>query len=69
MIAERHDAGPVATQGKELYDDESCRRLDGWMDGRRNVDLDGGRHPGGSPASRRYHQAVQKIILRGAAAK
>lgn len=39
---------------------------DGWMDGWRDVDLDSGRRPGGSPASRRYHQAVQKIIQRSA---
>ena len=36
------------------------------MGGRRDVGLDGGRHPGGSPASRRYHQTVQKIIPRSA---
>jgi len=35
----------------------------GWMDGWMDVGLDCSRHLGGSPASCRYHQAVQGIIV------
>ena len=37
--------------------------MDKWLDGRRDVGLDGDRHPGGGPAGRRDQQAVQEIIL------
>lgn len=39
--------------------DESCRRMDGWLDGRRDVDLDADRSIGCGPAGRRDYQAVQ----------
>jgi hypothetical protein len=42
--------------------DEPYKRMDGWMDGRRDVDLDGDRRSGGGPAGRRDWQAVQEII-------
>jgi hypothetical protein len=49
--------------------DEPERRVDGRMDERmggwRDVGLDGGRHPGGCSAGRRYQQALQKIIITG----
>lgn len=40
------------TQPKEFYD-EAYRRMDGWMGGRRDVDLDGDRGTGGGSAGRR----------------
>jgi hypothetical protein len=43
-------AGLVAAQRKELYD-EPCERMDEWMGGRRDVDLDGNRRAGNGPAS------------------
>ena len=41
-----------AAQHKELYD-ESYKRMDEWLDGRRDVDLDGALRSGGGPAGRR----------------
>ena len=38
-------------QRKELYD-EPYRRMDEWLDGRRDVDLGGDRRTGGGPAGR-----------------
>jgi hypothetical protein len=55
--------GLVAAQRKELYD-ESYRRMDEWLDGRRDVGLDGDRRAGGGPAGRPDYQAVQEIIVR-----
>ena len=49
---------------KEIYHDELCKRMDEWVDGRRNVDLDCGRRPAGSPAPCRDYQSVQKMIVR-----
>ncbi len=40
--------------------------MDEWLDGRRDVDLDGDRRTGGGPARRRYQQAVQEVIQRSA---
>ena len=54
--------GLDAAQRKELYD-ESYRRMDGWMGGRRDVDLDGDRRTGGGPSGCRDYQAVQEIIV------
>ena len=48
---------------RKLYD-ESYRRMDGWMGGRRHVDLGGGRPSRGGPAGRRDYQAVQEITMR-----
>ena len=36
----------------------------GWLDGRRDVDLDGDWRTGSSPAGRRDYQGVQEIIVR-----
>lgn len=33
------------------------------MDRQIDVDLDGGRHPGGDPAGHRYYEATQELIL------
>ena len=41
--------------------DEPYKRMDEWMGGRRDVDLDGDRRPGGGPAGRRDCEAVQEI--------
>jgi hypothetical protein len=49
-----------AAQRKGLYD-EPYKRMDEWLDGRRDVDLDGARRGGGGPAGRRNWQAVQKM--------
>jgi hypothetical protein len=38
--------------------------MDGWMNRRRNVGLDGDRRAGGGPAGRRDYEAVQEIIVR-----
>jgi hypothetical protein len=43
--------------------DELYKWMDGWMDGRRNVDLGGDRRSGGGPAGRRDRQVVQEIIM------
>ena len=51
--------GLVAAQRKVVYD-ESYKRMDEWLDGRRDVVLDGDRRPRGGPARRRYQQAIQK---------
>jgi len=51
----------IAAQRKELYD-ESHRRMDEWLDGRRDVVLADDRRPVGLPVGRRYYQAIQKII-------
>ncbi|MEO5798076.1 MAG: DUF302 domain-containing protein [Gemmatimonadales bacterium] len=45
-------------------DDEPWRRMDGWMDGRRNVDVDGDRRTGGGCAGCRDNQSVHEIVLR-----
>ena len=50
---------------KGIYD-ESYRWMDEWLDGRRDVVLDGDRRPGGGPAGRPYQQSVQEIIHRSA---
>ena len=48
----------VAAQRKEL-NDESYRRMDEWLDGRRDVDLDSDRRPRGGPPGRSDYPAVQ----------
>ncbi len=55
-----HSGGLVAVQLRELSD-EPYEQLGKWLDGRRNVGLDGGRFAGGRPAGRRDQQAVQEI--------
>jgi len=37
--------------------------MDEWMNGRRNVDLDGDRRTVSGPADRRDYQVVQEIIV------
>lgn len=55
--------GPIEAQREEYCDDESYRRMDEWLDGRRDVDLAGDRHSGGGPARRRDQQPDQKIAV------
>ena len=38
--------------------------MDEWLDGRRNVDLDGDRRIGGGSAGHRDYQIVQEIVVR-----
>ena len=54
--------GLIAARRKELHD-EPYRRMDEWLDGRGDVDLDGDRRTGGGPAGRRDYQADQEIIV------
>jgi hypothetical protein len=48
---------------EQLYD-EPYRRMDGRMDGRRDVDLGRDWRIGGDPAGRGDYQAIQEIIVR-----
>lgn len=59
-LLDREACRLVKSQRKELRD-ESWRRMDGWLDGRRDVALDGDRRTGSGPAGRRDQQAVQEI--------
>jgi hypothetical protein len=58
-------AGPG--DGK-MMEGNMMNQTDGWMGGRRDVAMDGGRHPGDSPARRRYQQADQQVVQRSALA-
>ena len=52
---------PVAVQSKENLYDEPYRRMDGWMDGRTDVDLGGTRRTGGG--CRRDKESDQEKIV------
>jgi hypothetical protein len=56
------------SQPKAFYD-EQYKRMDGRLDGRRDVALDGDLRGGHSPARCRDWQAVQEIIMRSQPAR
>ena len=49
---------------KEIDHDGLCKRMDEWLDGRRDVDLDRRRRAAGRAGGHRDRQPVQEMIIR-----